>query len=184
MVEAGMKSAARNLELFKIRTTRQFGGSLLKGHAKVRRPLATKNAIHLVLKSQLACGARSLLNPRNAAAVERIVRKHAGQSGVRVYHYVNVGNHLHLVIRLGRQTSYRRFIRSITGLIARQVLRAERGRARGLKFWQARPFTRIVSWGRDYVRLRGYMEKNRTEALPAWGFTVTDPAKIAALDSG
>lgn len=179
-----MKKASRNLELFKNRTPRQFGGMLLKGNAKCRRPLSTKNAIHLVLKSKVAFGARSLLSPRNAAAVESIIRKRAGRGGVRIYHFVNVGNHLHLVVRLGKQRSFPSFIRSVTGLIARHVLGAERGRARGVRFWQARPFTRIVSWGRDYIRLRGYMAKNEAQAFVAWGFSVTDAAKIAALDTG
>lgn len=32
-------------------------------------------------------------------------------------------------------------------------------------FWQARPFTRIVSWGRDYVALKTYLIKNRLDLV-------------------
>jgi len=118
-----------------------------------------------------------MLRPRNADRIETIIRRQARLKGLRVYHFVNVGNHLHLVLRVdhrrlttGRR-AYRAFIRAVTGLIARHVLRAERGAAKAVKFWQARPFTRLVSWGRDYVRLSGYyMAKNSLQALPAWGF--------------
>lgn len=32
-------------------------------------------------------------------------------------------------------------------------------------FWQARPFTRIVSWGKDYATLKNYLMKNRLDLV-------------------
>lgn len=160
-----------NLEIFKSRVPKAFGGSRLKSHAKVKRPLATKQPLHLVVKSSYATGARSMLRKRNASRIEAIIRSQARLKGLRVYHFVNVGNHLHLVLRVDHRSlqtgrrAYRAFIRAVTGLIARHVLGAERGAAQGAKFWQARPFTRIVTWGRDYLGLSGYMLKNQLEAI-------------------
>ena len=50
------RAKAKQLNLFNQKNIRQFGGSLLKGHAKAKRPLTTKESIHLVLKSKQAVG--------------------------------------------------------------------------------------------------------------------------------
>lgn len=178
-----MARIGQNLELFKNSSQRQFGGLLLKGNAKIARPVSTKLPIHLVLKSHVAVGPRSLLHRRNAGRVGDIIRQQAAAKGIRVYHFVNVGNHLHLVLRIQHasrpagQRAFSAFLRAISGLIARHVLRAERGAAQGIKFWQARPFTRIASWGREFRALSDYMTKNSKQArgLVAWGFTLMEP---------
>jgi len=64
-----------------------------------------------------------------------------------------------------------------------------KGNAKGIKFWQARPFTRLVTWGRDYNFVSRYMEKNVDQtkvrrAMTDWGFGATDAGKIALLDTG
>jgi REP element-mobilizing transposase RayT len=181
--------------LTKRQTARQFGGMLLRGNAKEKRPLSTKEAIHLVLKSHLATGGRSFLLKKNSGRIEFIVRRAAKTAGIKIYHFVNVGNHLHLVIKLDRtsataaRSAFRSFIRSVTGLIARHVLGAERNNGKGIKFWQSRPFTRVLTWGRDYNLVARYMTKNSEQArnrrkMIDWGFAVTDPHRIATLETG
>jgi REP element-mobilizing transposase RayT len=181
--------------LTKRQTARHFGGILLRGNAKEKRPLSNKDAIHLVLKSQLAVGGRSFLQKKNSVRIESIIRKAAADNGLKIYHFVNVGNHLHLVVKLQQsnlaagRAAFHSFIRAVTGLIARHVLGAERNNRKGIKFWQARPFTRILSWGRDYNFICRYMAKNAAtakarRAMIAWGFTPTDPEKILRLETG
>lgn len=163
----------------------QFGGALLKGNPKEKRPLSRKKAVHLVLKSKRAFGTQSMLAKDHVKKIDLLVRRQAATFGVRIYHFVNVGNHLHLVVRLHDRRAYMSFIRSISGLIARQVLGAERGPSRKkayetdrlpagharpdpttetIRFWIARPFTRLVNWGSDYRRLGAYMKKNQSQA--------------------
>jgi REP element-mobilizing transposase RayT len=185
----------KNLRLFNDSVPRQFGGSLLKGNPRRARPLSTKHAIHLVLKSQWAYGEKSLLHERNCERVTRIVHRQAKRTGVRIYHFVNVGNHLHLVIRIQSKVLFKgkhdfhSFIRAISGLIARQALKAERNSAKNVKFWVARPFTRLISWGIDYNFVTRYMGKNRSQAQTRrafvdWGFGITDPQSIVKLETG
>lgn len=156
---------------------RQFGGSLLRGNPKEKRPLPVKGTLHLVLKSERAFGARSMLAKSHVTQIDLLVRKQAAACGVKIYHFVNVGNHLHLVVRIQSRVFYRRFIRSVSGLIARLVLKKERGpqnpkeneksigkKSRKFVFWVARPFTRLVIWGRDYNNLSKYIKKNRVQA--------------------
>ncbi|MCC7404327.1 MAG: hypothetical protein IT288_08010 [Bdellovibrionales bacterium] len=198
----------QQLNLIRKMGVRQFGGKLLKGNPKGARPLSTKEAVHLVLKSKAAVGSRSMLRPKNARVIERTIRKNARTFGISIYHYVNVGNHLHLVIRLTHLRLYQPFIRATTGTIARHVTQRQRGRGiRGAgvnpanltphgrgnsvgekqNFWVARPFTRLVAWGRDYSRIKRYMSKNQNQARAgwvAWGFEVTDPQAIEFLKTG
>lgn len=106
-----------------------------------------------------------------------IIEKHALKNNVRVYEYANAGNHLHLLIRVKRRDDYQRFIRSITGLIARAVKGCQKGNPLKKKFWDARPFTRIVSFSGDQFRkVKMYLARNRMEAL---GFVRYQPRNVS-----
>jgi REP element-mobilizing transposase RayT len=152
---------------------RFFGGCILRSHPKEARPLSTKEALHVVLKSEWAIGPTSLLN--HSDFVDKLIRHWAKKCGVEIYQLVNVGNHLHLVVRLTKLTLYPKFIRTITALIARHVGQKHRGPVRSSKtdtaeqeshfqFWLARPYTRIVAWGKDWENILKYMRKNRQDA--------------------
>jgi len=64
--------------------------------------------------------------------IRRIIEKQARFAGVKLYDFVNVGNHIHILAKFHNRVLYKRFIRSITGLIARRVLGAQRGAAASL----------------------------------------------------
>src|SRR3989338_7095831 len=83
------------------------GGESTKGKRKTARPLCTKRSMHVVLRASGAVAARSLLLPRNAKLVHRLLKLYSKQFGVRVYEYVNVGNHIHLVVRAETKTGFR-----------------------------------------------------------------------------
>ncbi len=149
---------------FKIR--RNFGGSLLKkSHAKTARPFSSKETLHLVFRSTMATGKNSLLHPFNARKVEKIILKQAYKWGIKIYELANVGNHIHLLVLAKERRLFKAFIRAVTGLIARFVLRAERGRAKNVKFWDQRPFSRIVAWKKDFDLVKKYVIQNYNEAM-------------------
>ena len=167
-----------------------FNLSLIAKKANVK-----EEAVHLVLKSTQAIGTKSMLHTYNVNKINNIIRTHAKLCRIRIYHFVNVGNHLHLVIKLDDRKEFSRFIRIITGLIARHVLKAQRGPAvddstaahKKTQFWVARPFTRLIAWGRDYDYIKKYMKKNINDAkrcFVPWGFDVTDPVLIQMLNTG
>lgn len=189
------KTNEEQTSFFRDKIPRHFGGLLLKGNAKVARPLSTKEPLHLVLKSAFAVGSRSMLQMYNAKKIDKIIRSQAKSCRIRIYHFVNVGNHLHLVIKLDDRKLFAQFIRSISGLIARHVLKKERGpqnadnsfRKKRSTFWVARPFTRLISWGNDYKFVTRYIEKNRNQAkhhFVPWGFDVVEPTLIQFLNTG
>jgi REP element-mobilizing transposase RayT len=144
---------------------RDFGGSLLKGNPRDARPLAAKRPIHVVMRSSLACGPLSLLSPVRAKRIEATVRGLAKAKGIRLYRYANAGNHLHLLVLAPTRPAFKAYLRALTGIVARITLSAQRGSAQGKKFWDARPFTRIVEWGRDFRGVAGYLLRNTLEAI-------------------
>lgn len=174
-----MKKAKQiGFELLEMKSAKHFGGSYLKkSHAKTKRPITTKRSMHLVMRSSLAKGERSLL--KHARSIQELVRLQAQKFGVRVYRFANAGNHLHMVILPSSRKSLNGFLRSISGLIARIVLGAERGAAgksavKNVQFWDQRPFTRILEWGREYQGVIKYLVQNSLEAL---GFIEYTPRK-------
>jgi len=170
-----------HFDIFKNNSKRRdcFGGSLLgKSHPKRRRPLDSKRPIHLVLKAN-ASVLRNNQVARNIVHGE--VQRWSKRCGVTIYRWANAGNHLHLAIRLGRVHQWPKFIRGLTGSIARKFQTARlttamdtHGNGRNLthnrtttrtRFWHCRPFTRIVrSWQKAFKTLLEYIRMNQLEA--------------------
>lgn len=95
-----------------------FGGSLLgKGHPKQRRPLDSTRPIHLVLRANASVLRKSQVA---LSIVHGEVQRWSKRCGVTVYRWANAGNHIHLAIRVGRLHQWARFIRGLTGSIARK----------------------------------------------------------------
>ncbi|MCC7404048.1 MAG: transposase [Bdellovibrionales bacterium] len=164
---------------------KEFGGALLKrSHAKNPRPISTKNAMHLTLRSSRAKGRHSFLaNRARQVLIESKIREMAKKFGVSIYKLAIVGNHIHLLLRATSRRGFISFLRAITGIIARIVLGAERGRAqlakRGTRskaegFWDQRPWTRVIAWMRDFANVKKYVKQNFREAM---GFVPYKPRK-------
>ena len=131
--------------------------------------------MHLVLRSSKAKGEWSFLRKKNYLAIESILVRFSARHGVRILHAANVGNHLHLHIRLDSRRSYRPFIRAVTAAIMMAVTGRSRWSKRvqskgatsqpvsAQKFWDYRPFTRIVVGFRAVLGLRDYIAINRLE---------------------
>jgi REP element-mobilizing transposase RayT len=181
-----MKRASKQIAMpgFEAKTALSFGGGTRgsKTNPVSARPISTKQAIHLVMRSEIARGSRSLL--LHAGRIEGILKKQARRHGVRLYRLANAGNHLHIVVKLERRGALAPLLRATTGLIARLVLKAERGRPaldvqkapsafqhRPTRFWDARPFSRLIAWGKDYLQVKDYLELNTLETK---GFAKAD----------
>jgi REP element-mobilizing transposase RayT len=125
-----------------------------------------KKALHLVLKSSQAVGERSFNNSKFKSKIWDIICDHAEKLDVKIYSYANGGNHLHLLLRAKTREDYVSFIKTITGLIARLVGNAERGQPLKKKFWDARPFSRIVSFAKkEFETIKTYLLGNTLEAI-------------------
>lgn len=144
------------------------------------RPLATKSTMHFVLRSSKAKGNWSMARPNHRKKIEQITRKFAEKYGVRILSLANVGNHLHFHIQLTNLFTYKAFIRAISGAIAMAVTGQNRwtkasaqvaadGDAKvgtKLKFWDYRPFSRVIAGGRRaFLAVKDYMQINKLEGF-------------------
>ncbi len=134
-----------------------FGGELLKGNPKTKRPLHSKLPIHLTLRARKS----ALRLPATYAKVQDTIRRVAHKHGVKIYKQANVGNHLHLAIKIPHVARWAAFIRELTGRIA-IVCRAWAG---NVGFWMFRPHTRIVrGWQKAFRIVKDYIGLNQLEA--------------------
>jgi REP element-mobilizing transposase RayT len=144
-----------------------FGGIHLKNYnPKSKRPMDSKKALHLTMKSSQATGTKSFKNENYEAKIWEIISNHAERFQIKIYEYANGGNHLHLLIRAKHRDEFRAFIRTISGLIARLVGGGQRNHARNRRFWDARPFTRIVSFAKkEFATAKSYLHRNMLEII-------------------
>lgn len=142
-----------------------YGGDLLtKRKARLKgRPLAIQHSMHFVLRSTQARGDWSFW--RHKKQISDIITRFAVKNGVRLNSIANVGNHLHLHLQLTNRHTYRRFIRAISSAIMMQVTGISRWNKINLpkKFWDRRPFSRVVIGYRAIMTLRDYIKINQMQ---------------------
>lgn len=162
-----------------------YGGELLKtrkGRAS-GRPLSTKATMHLVLRSSKAKGRMSFRHFRKE--ITQILNKFSAKHSVKIVSFANVGSHLHLQIKLANRFTYRPFIRAVTSAIAMKVAGRNRWTVSSKndedkeKFWDLRPFTRVIESLKAFLTLRDYIEINQLEGF---GYTRDDARWEMTLD--
>jgi REP element-mobilizing transposase RayT len=166
---------------------KEHGGALSIGRRRSRRPLSTKEALHITLRSELATKERSLL--RHRPLIEAVIRKASRRFRIRVYRWAVCRNHIHLLIKGKRREDLQNFFRVLAGHIAQGILKlyplkphevggalthqaggAPRGRKKGCvknqrKFWDLLLYSRVLTWGREFKAVTGYLVQNTLEAL-------------------
>lgn len=144
-----------------------YGGDLLKTRKgrSTPRPLDTIKSIHLVLRSSKAHGTWSFATKENRPKIKNLVAKFSRRYRIKVYSFANVGNHLHLHIKLSSEKFYAPFIRALTGTIATAISQKFRWSMRKgpLRFWDRRPYTSIVTTKKYFFTLRDYIQINKLE---------------------
>ncbi len=147
-----------------------YGGELRntrQGRARPR-PLAVRNTMHLVMRSSLARGEWSFRKPKHKKRIEQIFSKFSKKYGVKILSLANVGNHVHLHVHLSNRYSYKPFIRATTSAIAMAIMGTSRWRkpaTQQRKFWDYRPFTRVVLGFKALLRLKDYLRINELEGF-------------------
>jgi REP element-mobilizing transposase RayT len=87
-----------------------YGGRLRNTRAGRRGPrtLSTQRSIHLVLRTSRIIKAWSFTRSQNRHRVRSIIIKHAQRNNISIIGYANVGNHLHLHLKIASRGAYMR----------------------------------------------------------------------------
>lgn len=149
----------------------QFGGAI--AYRCSRRPLYSGKALHVVLKSAACAGVFKFTNLQVRLRVEVIVKDWAKKKKITLYKVAIVSNHIHLLLRVKQRELYIEFIRALSSDLASKMKKwAKKLNIKYNKFWENRPYSRIVHFGKHFQQCLGYLEKNTLEAL---GFVAYAP---------
>lgn len=148
-----------------------YGGTLRnKRKGRGARSLSTKESMHLVLRSSLATKDWSFRKPENDQIIRHTIGHFSKKYGIQILSLANVGNHLHFHIKLNNRYTYTKWIRAITSAIAMKITGMNRWtggkNSPSEKFWDYRPFTRVVRGFRALTYIKDYLLINRLEG---WG---------------
>ncbi len=139
---------AKQLTFFK-KTEKESGGSLTHGKRKTARVLDSRKPINFVLKSQ-----KSVNLYLRRSQLQHLLFRYAKKFGVKVYSESVQRDHWHFCIKITNRHLYRAFIRALTGIIARKI---------GKGLWVQPPYSRIATWGRDFLNVLDYILLNQCE---------------------
>lgn len=153
----------KQLKLFKENYKTEFGGTLLSGKRKSKRPLNTKLPIHLVLRADIT-NSGTLLQWQTL--IKHQIQKWSQKFSITICERAIVGNHIHLLITFNTRESYNNFARALAGALAQKTK---------LK-WTTRPFTRIVKPGKDFQNVSKYVIQNQLEAWRILAYKERAPA--------
>lgn len=145
--------------------SKEFGGYLLLHKARSKRPHNKGQALHIVLRRD---DTQKVDFRNHRIEITKLLNAFALRAQVRLYKFAIVSNHIHILLMAGNTESYNYFVRSVSGRLA-QALKIQ---------WAYRPYTRIISWGRDYNGTAQYIEKNQLEAD---GLIAYQPRKVKVL---
>lgn len=135
------------------------------GSRKKIRPFNRKQALHVTMHSSQAKGAWSFLRYENYFMILDLIERLRIRFQITVEEQSINGNHLHLLLRANDKRALSGFLRALSGLIVRQITRTERGQKLLQKFWDQRPFSRIVAFGRDFRGVVKYIKMNINESI-------------------
>jgi REP element-mobilizing transposase RayT len=103
-----------------------------------------------------------MARPANEKIIRKLVFGLGEKFNVKVYSFANSGNHLHLLLKSKAKIDFQNYLRSLTGLVARHVTHAQRGKSFG-KFWDRLAYSRLVSWGIEFNAVVKYIARNVLE---------------------
>jgi REP element-mobilizing transposase RayT len=132
----------------------------MKGRRKIFRPLDRKRRLHIVLKSSHARGTNNFVN--NKLRVAALIEGKAKVYGVVIHGCEIMRDHIHIFVSFKSRELIQSFMKVTTGLIARSITKAAKGKPFGKRFWDGLAFTRIITGRRDFASMRN-LAKNKLE---------------------
>ena len=145
----------------------EHGGDLNAGKRKERRPLDPRRPLHLVLRSEIAHGEKSMqARVKTVHFIEALLYRHARRYRIKIHRFSNNGNHLHLLLSFKTPKEFQNFLRVFSGKIAERMLNARKGAKAQTGFWAKLAYTRVIALGRRaFFNAYNYVMLNEAEAF-------------------
>ena len=149
--------------LFMIKPTKLNFKDHGKGKRKQKRYLPRNKPVHLILKSRYI-----LLTHRHW--IEEKIQAYAKKFGVKIHKHALCADHIHFAVQFSHPDMYKRFVRSLTGVIARTM---------GKGMWRLLPLTKVVNHRKYFQNLLAYIQRNHDEL---WMLCKYKPRKYSKKD--
>lgn len=99
----------------------------------------------------------------NSSKVSARLKERAKRFHIQIHDWVNMGNHLHLKISCKDTYKMKMFLRTFSGLLARDLTGANKRTGQFGKFWDGLVYTRVLHSTLEELGLRGYFEANHRQ---------------------
>lgn len=149
---------------FLIHKMGSYGGAI--EHRKFKRPFNSKKAVHIVFRSHLLSGNRSLLRSNRHLWTATLLKAKAKKYQAKLYNWSISSNHIHILVRFNSEKNQSCFLRDFGGTVALKIKKVFQI-SQSLKVWDGRPFTTLV---RHFPRIQKYITQNKNEALGFWPY--------------
>ncbi len=166
-----------------IRDQLVYGGALQ--HRKFARPFLKNRCTHVILRSRLLSGSRSLLKSNRKEWVQNLIQKKAKKYNSKLYQFSINSNHLHLLIKFTSDKAQADFLRDLAGSLALKIKRTFKI-AKTIRIWDERPFSSVVKT-KTFKIINNYILKNKNEAAGLWPYQkrpVSNILKVLAKLNG
>jgi REP element-mobilizing transposase RayT len=141
-----------------------FGGAIK--HRKYKRPFNSKKAVHVIFRSRLLSGTRSLLRSNRKKWTEKLIKNKTHHHQIKLYSFSVNSNHIHMLLKFPNPEAQRAFLRDFAGSLALKIKKTFQI-SKSVRVWDERPFTKLV---RAFSVIKNYIEKNRNEAIGLWPY--------------
>ena len=168
------KKARPGIKAYLVETKQVYGGAL--NYRKKKRPFHKNRAVHLILRSRLLSGSRSLTKSNRSSWVQELLKTKAKKYQAKLYKFSVNSNHIHILIRFLSPESQSQFLRDVAGSLALKIKRAFKI-PQAIRVWDQRPFTSLVK-SKSFRFIQKYIERNHHEATGRWAYT---PRPISEL---
>ncbi|MGE4131874.1 MAG: transposase [Bdellovibrionales bacterium] len=168
-----IKDPRKNTKKWWITKQHTYGGAL--SYRKLPRPFAKDKLVHGVFKAKIDGVLRFT---KHQVTVRQVIDRASRRYGVKIKDIAIHHNHIHLLWYTRSKEAHTRFIRLFAAELGRYYARLRRKyRIKPGPLWLARPFTRLVAWGkRSLAAVTHYIRKNRDEVM---GFVAYIPRRHA-----
>lgn len=139
----------------------EFGGSLLIGKRKTKRVLSFSKPMHFVFKSDNARNGLAFVKYQKQ--VIELINNISRVYGIKVYDLAVNFNHIHCVVKLSNCDMYKKWIRHLTSAIVSMMVQFTKMNL--TKFFTLRPYSRIITWGRQFKTVINYQILNQLEVV-------------------
>ena len=143
----------------------KVSGKLLRMNRRRMNPLhhqtrdfKLKCAHHVVFK----CHYRVFSQVQIRQMADSILLKYGEYFRVKIYHRAIVGDHIHLLVLPKSSSGLHGFLRVVTGQLGMRLKRLGIT-PKGKSLWVFRPWSRVLSWGRDVTTAIHYIALNYLE---------------------